>query len=69
MKYEDLMDIDLKEYQVPMLLSKKLFQLSEQIGEDKDWDKILLECAQHAYNLEDLISKLSAKKEKNNASP
>lgn len=53
MKYEDLMDIDLKEYQVPMLLSEKLFQLSEQTTEDKDWAKILLECAQHAYTLED----------------
>lgn len=48
MNYEDLMSLDLKEYEVPMCLSEKLFQLAK-------GDKALLECAQHAKILEDRL--------------
>lgn len=58
MKYEDLKDMDLKEYEVPMLLSKKLFAQA-QYEEDHDdyWTKQWLEAAQHALQLEELIIK------------
>lgn len=62
MKYNNLKDMDLKLYQVPMLLSRKLFQLAQWEEEHDDyWTKSLLECAQHALALEDqLVNKKEA---------
>jgi hypothetical protein len=65
MKYEDLESMDLKKYQVPMLLSKKLFANAQWEAEHDDyWTKTLLECAQHALQLEKLLVN---KKEADNA--
>lgn len=63
MKYEDLMSLDLKEYEVPISLSEKLWQLASP-GAGDYWVQVrtlgLLECAQHAKVLEDLVNKKEA---------
>ncbi len=57
----DPKNYDLKKYEVPGLLSKKLYQYAvcdaETFG--NNWAGQLLEASQHAKNLEDLISKKS----------
>lgn len=58
MQYEDLKDMDLKEYQVPMRLSKKLFAYAQWEENHDDYStKTLLECAQHALALEEQLAK------------
>lgn len=72
MKYEDLDKADLKQWQVPIRLSKKLWQMahSEEFEGEDYWTYPLYECAQHALQLEKLIVHLNNnKKEEENAPP